>query len=85
MPKSASVDIAALLNAHTRRRRGGKCTIGLILATLDPDVRAKIEAAFLDETRYSAPGLAEALTKLTGEKVSGTTTQRHRRRECLCP
>ena len=85
MPKPQTVDIDALLDAHTRRPRGSKCTIGLLLSTLDPDVRAKIEAAFADETRFSSTGLAEALTQLTGERVTGTTTNRHRRRECLCP
>jgi hypothetical protein len=85
MPKSQQVDIDALLDAHVRKRRGGKCTIGIILASLDPDTRAKIVAAFADEVRFSSIGLADALTQITGQRVTGTTTNRHRRRECLCP
>jgi hypothetical protein len=85
MPKSPSVDIDALLDAHVRKRRGGTCTIALLLAELDPDVRAKVEAAFADDIRYASPGLAELMTQLTGQRVTGTTTNRHRRRECLCP
>jgi hypothetical protein len=85
MPKSQQVDIDALLDAHVRKRRGGKCTIGLLLADLDPDVRAKVEGAFADEVRFSATGLAEAMTQITGQRVTNTTANRHRRRECLCP
>ncbi len=85
MPKAQQVNIDALLDAHVRKRRGGTCTIALLLAELDPVVRAKVEAAFADEIRFASPGLAELMTQLTGQRVTTSTAHRHRRRECLCP
>ncbi len=85
MPKSQQVDIDALLDAAVRKRRGGTCTIAVLLAGLDPAVRAKVEAAFADDVRYASPGLAELMSQLTGQRVTTSTAHRHRRRECLCP
>jgi pimeloyl-ACP methyl ester carboxylesterase len=46
MPKSQQVDIDALLDAHVRKRRGGKCTIAVLLAGY--------EEAYFDQVRRSS-------------------------------
>jgi hypothetical protein len=80
--KVKPVDIDAVLAANTRRKPGGVCIVCRIVATMPADVQAKLEAAFDDRERYSAPSLTNVFTQL-GHQVGRSSVERHRNRECV--
>jgi hypothetical protein len=63
--------------------KGSPCSIPAIEAVLSPEDAADLEAA-LASPEISGTAIARALDG-RGIKVSSSTIQRHRRRECRCP
>ncbi|MEU0857404.1 hypothetical protein ABZ352_18470 [Streptomyces griseofuscus] len=58
--------------------RGPQCTVGVILAALDPATAAKVREV-LDTPAVSATQIADALTA-SGHPVQAPAVARHRRR-----
>ena len=79
---TTTVDLDALLETARRGVPGNGCTLGAFLATLDPTVRGKLEAA-LDDPDYSGAGLAPVFQAL-GFRYSSAPIERHRRKACRC-
>lgn len=69
---------------------GRGCGVGVMLARLDPDLRAEVTHVLLDRPDISATAIRRALIKATStyaetNKVpSAYTIQRHRREVCNC-
>lgn len=64
---------------------GRGCGVGVMLARLDPDLRAEVTHVLIDRPDITAPAIRRALVKQGVEKVpSPYTIQRHRREVCNC-
>lgn len=69
---------------------GRGCGVGVMLARLDPDLRAEVEHVLLDRPDITATAIRRALLKKvssyaeTGKIPSAYTIQRHRREACNC-
>jgi len=69
--------------ASVTTQPGGRCSVGLLRATLTP---AQVEE--FDEFAASgipASVLARAVNAEYGTRISGQSMARHRRRDCQCP
>lgn len=65
---------------------GRGCGVGVLLAQLDPDLKAEVLHVLLDRPDISATAIRRALTKYdtSGKIPSAYTIQRHRREVCNC-
>lgn len=74
---SAALDVAA-------QRPGPRCAISRLLDQLAPDDAATLTAA-IDDITVESSRIARALQMLDSSvRVSRSTIQRHRKRECSC-
>lgn len=77
---SLADDLSGLANEPVSRMR---CSIGLLLESLDGSDRdALVVAVYDDNVR---PTSLSRVLRSHGHKVSEQTIRRHRRRECRCP
>ncbi len=72
------------LGAQGKVRKGPPCSVGLLLAALDDEERAALNAALADKTR-SKRHLSEAIRVAYKYEVQDHTLNRHRRQQCKCP
>ena len=74
-------NLAAALSAQAKRTPGPRCSVGLLLVTLDETDRKTLAGALSS----SVPGseIAAAL-RSEGYHMKGHTVQRHRNGECGC-
>lgn len=73
-----SEEVAAL-----KQRVGGRCTVGVWLATLGKADRAEVADVMASEAYGST--ITRAVEKVYGVKFADSTVQRHRRGACSCP
>lgn len=66
----------------SRKPKGQRCELPKILAKLDPDERAIVEAWLADPDVENAH-IARTLTKV-GHTIQGQAVGRHRRGDCKC-
>lgn len=64
-------------------KRGPQCQAGLILAAMDPAIRASVEEALADPTIERA-AIVRWLKERKGIVVSVHSFQRHANNECRC-
>lgn len=90
MAKNTSVDLDVLLKTHQKGPVGPKCRVCIVLETVPPDWRVKLEAALEDRERYSGRNICDIINALgvttsTGMvlEVGHNAVDRHRRRACL--
>jgi hypothetical protein len=76
------VSLAAEFAKVTKRPVGTPCTFVGIRAALSDADNAALTAALADDT-ISTASIAEIL-RARGFKLSGSTVQRHKRRDCAC-
>ena len=69
--------------ARTQNPAGSKCTVGLILRKLDPQLAADVEDAILNRPDLQGAAIARKLTAM-GHRLGGDTVNRHRNRRCGC-
>lgn len=89
---SNTADFLAALSSPTRKQPGFRCRVSVILESLEPDVRVKVQS-ILDElranrvhgtpTEYTGTWLANTLTE-HGFKISTLTMNVHVRKACSC-
>lgn len=68
--------------AAQQLRKGGTCTVGVMLDGMDEKLRAEVETA-IDDLSIYATIIADLLTK-DGYEMTPETLNRHRRGRCLC-
>lgn len=66
-----------------RKQRGPRCTVMQILGKLDPERRAKLEAALGAEAITGT--MIQRVLRSWDFELSSSTIQRHRNRDCACP
>jgi hypothetical protein len=66
-------------------RKGPGCSVGQLLASLDPPARADLQTA-LDEPPEEFPHsfIVRAVAIATGKRIGGQTISRHRAGVCQC-
>lgn len=69
--------------AQTAPRKGPSCSVGKLLAELDPDQRAKLEAALADREVQTAH-LTRALVLAADRRFDPASVGRHRKGTCNC-
>ena len=62
-----------------------RCSVGKMLAGMEPAIRAVVEAKIADEVHYSATTIARVCKNLGLGIVSRDKVTEHRRGECRCP
>ena len=67
---------------NAQPRKGSKCSVPALLAALDKEDRADIEAAMADPVIASTSIVA--ILQREGHKIGISTIQRHRRGGCFC-
>jgi hypothetical protein len=67
--------------APPKRVSGVPCAWSAMLAELDPDVRASLDAALANRVDWSETRIADTLTNL-GHQTDPGSVGRHRRNEC---
>lgn len=75
------MSLAAALAAHSKRSVSTPCLTGLILAKLDAEDRAALEAAMAGDMTHVA--IMRALAD-EGHKIAQQSIGRHRKGECAC-
>ena len=64
-------------------KKGGTCTVRILLDQLDEAYRVDVQAAMDDPTIWSTT-LADVLAQ-DGYQIASETLNRHRRGRCACP
>lgn len=64
------------------RHPGGHCSVGVVLAQMDPETAAEFRAA-IDMPELSGEAISSVLRR-RGYRVAGQTINRHRRGGCIC-
>lgn len=90
MAKTTGVDLDALLVTHQKGPVGPKCRVCIVLDTVPPEWRVKLQAALNDRERYSGRNICDIMNALEVRTssgmlltVGGNTVDRHRRQACL--
>lgn len=76
-------NLAAALTAQSTRTRGPRCSLGVLITTLDDTDRKALIAALDPNSGVEGSVIASALS-LEGHKIKGHTVRRHRNGECGC-
>ena len=67
-----------------RRRPGSKCSVGILVRSLDSD-DADVLRAWMGDEALSANAIAEELQTCLDVRIPAVSAfQRHRRRDCVC-
>lgn len=72
------------LAAAKKDRQRERCSIAVMLESLDADAAAKIEHA-VNDPQISPVKLSQVIKKHTGHNVPEFSIRRHRRGMCKCP
>lgn len=71
------------LSEFVRKPPGTKCSVPGVLEKLSPEHYEKINAAWTTEW-VTTSSIVEKLREWSGESISRSTVERHRKKECLC-
>lgn len=81
-------ELAAVFSAQPNRVPGPKCSIGILLTTLDAEDAKALKAALEPNSGWKGSEIADALLteghKVNGRVLRGHTIQRHRNQDCSC-
>lgn len=75
--------LAARARAAQHGKKGGTCTVRILLDQLDETYRVDVQSA-MDDASIWATTLAEVLAQ-DGYEIAAETLNRHRRGRCACP
>lgn len=76
-------NLAAALTAQATRTRGPRCSLGVLITTLDETDRKALNEALDPNSGVEGSMIAAAL-RLEGHEIKGHTVRRHRNKECGC-
>jgi hypothetical protein len=76
-------NLAAALSAQANRTPGPRCSVGVLLTTLDTNDTKALLAALALDSGIKGSEIAKALRD-EGHHMKGHTVQRHRNGECGC-
>jgi len=83
MTSDSAVDLDAILAEEVAATTpGGRCAVGKLLRTMEPDHAAWFQAKLRSELPASV--IARTLAR-AGYDLGRTSIERHRRTECKCP